>query len=180
MTPNLQQKEHGRNACAVRPALNCLQIMCGNGFTSTLFDFLFARYPYTICKLLFLLSCGGDDDIRTGQRDPQGAFFLLPLSHKRMKGRSCIIFSSVLPLSLPLDTLWSDIMSVSLTSTMYTLAYICLKSSLFWLLYKHNYIFVITSFHAAQDLFWSVGPCSLGSRLTHKGEFQAVILGHKR
>lgn len=43
-------------------------------------------------------------------------------------------------------------MSVSLTSKIYTLGSILFGSSLFWLLSKHNYVVVITLFHAAQDL----------------------------
>lgn len=43
-------------------------------------------------------------------------------------------------------------MSVSLMSKIYTLGSILFGSSLFWLLSKHNYVVIITLFHAAQDL----------------------------
>lgn len=71
------------------------------------------------------LSQCDDDDIRTGQRGC-GEHYSLLSSLKRMKGRTCIILSSLFPLGAPADTLWSAVISVSLTSKMYTLGHVLL------------------------------------------------------
>lgn len=71
------------------------------------------------------LSQCDDDDIRTGQRGC-GEHYSLLSSLKRMKGRTCIILSSLFPLGAPADTLWSAVISVSLTCKMYTLGHVLL------------------------------------------------------
>lgn len=71
-------------------------------------------------------------------------------------------------------------MSVALMSKTYTLGYIRFKKSLFWLWYKHDFVVVITSFHAAQDLLKCKTLQRSLNRLALRWISEEVILEHER